>query len=331
MKRKIINKLRKKYFKPRKKNKKLFSIDTNKLLKIFFIIILIVLFYKIKRLKLFEKDDNGSYFCCYSSIAKKENRYLRETVEHYLKLGFGKIILGDDNDKFSEKLSDVIQDYVEQGKVDIIDIRSKYLSQMEYFIISYNKYKNRCKWIAYFDIDEFLEFTDKNMKIQDYLSKEIFNKCEAVKVNWLMFFDNDNILYDKRPIEERFQIPNYHNRDSSTVKTIVRGNLDKPVWNDTGCHEPNRQIIGCDSVGNFVGYTGGLVHPPHLEICYLKHYGQKSTEEFAYKLKKQLHHHGKFDWNTMLNYYFQYNNFTKEKLYILESILNTTFNQYHNK
>ena len=304
------------------------KVDSYNLLKIVFIVILFFLFFRIKGPESF-KNNSNSYFCCFSCIAKLENRYIRETVEHYLKLGFEKLIFGDDNSYNSEKISDTIQDYIKQGKVDIIDIREKYLPQTEYFTLSYNKYKNKCKWIAYFDVDEHLEFTDKNMTIKDYLSKDIFNKCEAVKINWLVYFGDDNIFYDRRPLSERFPIPNYNNRGMFTVKTIVRGNLDKPVWIDAGVHEPNRQLIGCDSVGNLVSYTGGEVRPPRLEICYLKHYGQKSVEEFAYKLKKQLHHGTKYNFNYMVEDYFRYNNFTKEKLYILESILNTTFKQYH--
>ena len=168
----------KNFFEKKKKNF-FFSMKSCYLIKIVCVVLLFNLFFIIKRIELY-KNDNKSYFVCFCTMAKLENRYLRDAVEYYLKLGFEKIILGDDNLLNSEKLSDTIQDYINQGKVDIIDIREKYLSQMEYFIMSYNKYKNRCKWMAYFDIDEYLEFTDKNMTIKDYLSKDVFNKCEAI-------------------------------------------------------------------------------------------------------------------------------------------------------
>ena len=147
----------------------------------------------------------------------------------------------------------------------------------------------------------------------------------------MVYFDNDNIFYDKRPLPERFTKPSYYNGGYSTVKSIVKGYLDKPVWNNTLCHEPNRQLIRCDSVGNLVRYSGGVVRPPRLEICYLKYFGQKSAEEFAYKLKKQLPKNGKYNYNRMVDDFFRYNKFTKEKLYLFESILNTTFNKYHHK
>jgi hypothetical protein len=326
----IERKIKKRKWITKQKVKKLFFLDSQKLVKIFFILILIALFYKIKVAESFKNNDS-SYFSCYSTMVKLEGKYIKDLVEHYLKLGFEKIIFGDDNSLNSENLSKILQYYIRKGKVDVIDIREKYLRQIDYFILSYNKYKSKCQWIAYFDIDEYLEFTDKKMTIHDYLSKDIFNKCEVIKVNWLMFFDNDNIFYDRRPLQERFPVPNYHNRDSNTVKSFIRGNLSKQVWENGGIHEPNAPLTRCDSVGNLVGNTGGLVRPAKLEMCYLKHYNFKSTEEYAYKLKKQLYNHSKFDWNTMLNYYFQYNKFTPEKLYILESILNTTFNQYHQK
>jgi hypothetical protein len=63
-----------------------------------------------------KKKDN--YFACFSGMGKLENRYVRELIEYYLNLGVEKFILGDNNDPNTEKLSDVIQDYINDGTVD---------------------------------------------------------------------------------------------------------------------------------------------------------------------------------------------------------------------
>ena len=65
--------------------------------------------------KISHKDDNFEYYACFSGMGKKENKYVRELIEYYLKLGVGKFILGDNNDLNTEKLSDVIQDYIDKG------------------------------------------------------------------------------------------------------------------------------------------------------------------------------------------------------------------------
>ena len=62
--------------------------------------------------------------------------------------------------------------------------------------------------MIYFDIDEYLEFVNKSKTINEYLSEDRFKKCEVIKINWLMFNDNNLIYYDNRTLQERFTEPN---------------------------------------------------------------------------------------------------------------------------
>jgi hypothetical protein len=55
-------------------------------------------------------------------LGKKENLYSRQLISYYLNLGVEKFVFGDNNDPNTEKLSDVLQDYINNGTVDIIDI-----------------------------------------------------------------------------------------------------------------------------------------------------------------------------------------------------------------
>jgi hypothetical protein len=91
--------------------------------------------------------------CC---IAKMENLYIREFVEHYKNLGFDNICLYDNNDPDGEHFEDVIEDYIKSGYVILKDVRGKQLAQMPCYTECYKEYKNKYDWIAYFDIDEFL-------------------------------------------------------------------------------------------------------------------------------------------------------------------------------
>ena len=53
---------------------------------------------------------------CLCTYGKKENRYIREFVEHYKKLGIDKIFLYDNNnikgERFQEKINDYIRNFI---------------------------------------------------------------------------------------------------------------------------------------------------------------------------------------------------------------------------
>ena len=103
-------------------------------------------------------------------IGKIENNYIREWVEHYNMLGFNKIFLYDNNDKDGEHSEDVIGDYVNSGYVEILDVRGEPNRQISAYNELYQSGKLRgFDWIAYFDIDEFLEL-DTAKNIQAFVS-----------------------------------------------------------------------------------------------------------------------------------------------------------------
>ena len=62
---------------------------------------------------------------CLCAIVKNENRYLREFIEYYKKLGYNKIILYDNNEKNGENLKEVIKDYILKNFVQIFDFRGR--------------------------------------------------------------------------------------------------------------------------------------------------------------------------------------------------------------
>ena len=312
--------------------KKLIIVQTNKIWKkIIFIIILITnllifsLFVEIQK-----RTNKTLYFSCFVTMVKLENKYLRELIEYYKKLKMDKFYIGDDNSFNSEKVSDILKDYIEEGYVEILDIREKNFTQGAFFKYTFDIYKRKCEWLAYFDVDEYLEFTDKKLTINKYLSQGKFRKCEVIKFNWLMYYDNDLIYYDNRTLQERFKKPKFFENDMRTIKCIVRGKIKRNAWiNNSGPHETPPGLKECDSLGNFSPYGGGILYPPNYNYAYLKHYSVKSTEEFGYKIIKGLYNGEKFDLENRVDYYFAYNNFTYEKLSLLEKIFNRTFLKFH--
>ena len=65
---------------------------------------------------------NFTYDACFVALGREENKYVRELVEYYSKIGVEKFIFGDNNLPNTEKLSDVLQDYIKDGIIDIIEL-----------------------------------------------------------------------------------------------------------------------------------------------------------------------------------------------------------------
>ena len=278
------------------------------------------------------KSNSLSYFSCFVTMAKLENKYVREIIEYYKKLGLDKFFIGDDNSLNSEKLSDVLQDYINEGYIEILDIREQNYTQTYFFKFTFDKYKSKCKWMLYFDIDEYLEFIDKKMTINHYLSQDRFNKCEVIKINWVMYINDDLLYYDNRPLQERFKTPTYVKEDVRTVKSIVRNDSRRNPWiRNSAPHELARGLYSCNSIGNFSPYHGGVLYPPVLSYCYLKHYHYKSVEEYALKIKKGIYNGTKFNITDKIKIYFERNNYYKVKVKLFEKMLNKKFKWLHKK
>lgn len=167
--------------------------------------------------------------CC---IGRMENLYIKEYVEYYKNLGIDKIFLYDNNHDGEEYFEDVIGDYINDGFVDITDFRNKTVCQLEAYQDCYDKHGDEYDWICFFDCDEFMVMKEYN-NICDFLSQDKFDDFSLIHINWKCYDDNDLVVYDERPVTERFtrvKIPidfkktygfpeNYH------VKSIVRGGV----------------------------------------------------------------------------------------------------------
>lgn len=274
------------------------------------------------------------YFSCFCGIARRENLYARELIEHYIELGVEKFYLGDHNLINTEKLIDVLKDFVDKGNVEIIDLigKPKYNKrQTDFYGYVYGKHKSECNWMLFFDFDEFLYFTNKNITtIKQFLSDKKYDKCDVVKINWLIYGDNDLVFYDDRPVKERFIKPDYENPQNRFIKSIVRGNIMEPIWSINGnSHTPNRRKSVCNSLGEkHKKYIQSFIIPPNHSISYIRHYRTKTIEEFAYKCLRGPPE-GKVDYQEKLKFFFLYNKYKKEKLELYKKILNINDVDYH--
>ena len=119
----------------------------------------------------FEKINNKTKVCL-CAIGKKENLYIKEFVTHYEKLGFDHIFLYDNNDENDERFEDIIQDEINKGFVSIINYRNyrgkNNNPQLTSYYDCYEKNNKTYNWIAFFDIDEYLEIKPNNITILEF-------------------------------------------------------------------------------------------------------------------------------------------------------------------
>jgi len=287
---------------------------------------------KIKR----NKTKNGfEYFCCFCTMGKNENMYVRDLIKYYMSLGVDKFVFGDHNLPNTIKFSDVLEDYINDGTVDIIDIMGKTLPQGTFFGIMYERYKTKCEWLAFFDIDEYLVMhfdEERNITINEYVSNPIFNKCDSILINWLIFDDNDLVHYDNRSYKDRFTRPLYNFESNKFVKTLVRGNLTKVVFEPLKSHHhPNEKLNNCDSMGEKIEYATDVIEPPRMKYAYLMHYTFRTAEEKVDKINRGLPSGGKCNIDEDIEFFFKYNKITEKKIEIFEKAFNRTFDKYRQK
>ena len=275
-------------------------------------------------------NESSEYFACFCAKARKENKYVRELISYYSKIGVEKFIFGDNNYIGTEKLTDVIQDYVDSGQVDIYEIFGSNISQNEFCQYIYEKYKNKCKWFLFFDLDEYLEVYFENKKplmLQDFLTNKNFDKCESLLFNWVIYTDNDLLYYDNRPLLERFTSFSYNNRANVYVKSIVRGGLNKTIfYPKKSNHVPDSNVIICDSIGRIrTRYNPFTIQPPVFDYGILKHFATKTTEEFIEKTKRGYNGNIPLKPEDRIIVFFSHNKFTEEKLKLFEKGFNKSF------
>lgn len=224
----------------------------------------------------FEMDESDAYKYIVFACAKNEDPYIKEWVEHYLNLGFDKIIIADNNDS-PESLYHILSEYILSGTVQIFECNG--LSGFQLYLYNMFLKTGNYKWCAYFDCDEFLELTiHKNIK--EFL-ENIEENC--VLINWLVFGSNGKIKKEEGGVQERFKLPVSpvpFFKENFYVKPIMRGGASGYRMIDT--HAPLNENGDKYNIGGYfsVDYASHVYYPARYRYAYIKHYYTKSFEEW---------------------------------------------------
>ena len=255
-------------------------------------------------------------------ICKKEALYLRDFIKYHLDLGFDRIVIGDNNEIDGERYELLLNDYIDSGKVQLIDLRGKqgmqkiFYNNLKFYGITY-------KWAAFIDTDEFITFSDVGRKIFNNNIKNFLNSrdyVKAYKLNWRLYGDNGKIMYSSEPVVDRFPEPldknvtfHYKSPENSHVKSILR--YDVKVNFTDNPHGINE----CDDYYTPKGIPvkgGPFNFDLEYDILYIRHYYTKSLSEWCtHKLGRSYADYirsDKIDYYPLKDY-FIYNEWTEDK------------------
>jgi len=265
---------------------------------------------------------------CICTLAKEENRYIREWVQHYEKYGIDKIYLYDNNDINGEHFDSVINDYIKKDYVQIFNWRGK--TKLVYKVMNecYELNNESYDWLIFYELDEFIHLSNFE-NIKDFLNQKKFDKCQIIYLNLLVHNDNNQLYYENQSLFKRFPqiVPKTIDKNLQ-VKMIIKGGINNLIIQTTAKADIiNKQntLKTCNGFGNFIIPKGFNTYITDYKLYYVDHFFCKSTEEFINKLKRgDILMTGKDLYNYKLariKRYFKYNKVSIEKIKMIENVL----------
>lgn len=226
-----------------------------------------------------------SYELSIAAIFRNEAPYFKEWIEYHRMVGVEHFWLY--NDTSQDNWLEVLQPYISEGVVEIIDWPvPDFLQFIHYQVYAYRDALKRAKgqttWLALIDIDEFLLPKDE-ATVTDCL-KVHFADAAAIYVNWRHFGTNGVYLKEYEPLLFRLTACNNKLHSTNGVgKTIVRPDCTnaEDLWNPHHCvlEAPNAYY---DGDGKYIGsgYEPALDGKGHTNVLQLNHYKMRDENYF---------------------------------------------------
>lgn len=212
------------------------------------------------------------------AVAKLEDAYIEEWVQYYLYLGFDAIYIYENNKepKYAEMLKKYPKVKVIHFPSDGTPLRSTQFYVLDDFRFNY---KSLYKWMAHFDLDEYLVLK-KHRTIQEFCQEYLGNDEGGIVVPWVHFGDNGHQSSSPEPVTFRFT----KREDLSACKTVYVKSIAC-----TSCIDHHIDWhIPILKKGNMKTTDGDIViqretDKKPIDVIQLNHYFCKTREEFQLK------------------------------------------------
>ena len=255
------------------------------------------------------------------AMAKNEHLYIKDWVNHYLKIGFDEIHIFDNDDKDVRNITDFIH---KSNKVFVYDIRGQAKERLQYEIYTnfYNEHK--FDWCLFVDIDEFLSGVND---IHIFLSLPQFRLAKQIRVKWRLFGDDNKIERDmSKPVWQCFRkvIEGNTMQRAKLVnqgKAFIRGGMKNVVICSPhfGSFKRRDNIIPSILPSGRPCWSKIIIEENYrFESVFLNHYMTKSLSEFVNQ--KLNRNDAVFNKKLKMDYYWRINEKTPEKIAYLKNI-----------
>lgn len=216
------------------------------------------------------------------AIIKNEAPYLKEWLDFYLTEGVDKVILYDNES--TDNVFNVLNFYIKKGYVDYYRIKGA-MRQLDAYNMAVDKYKNRYRYMAFLDLDEYLYCTGHRElfgEIEDFFREK--EKAGGLAVNWLCYGSGGHEGKPKGAVVENYlyraETQFEHNRH---VKMVAD---PKRVLAFVTPHNPV-----CYRGYHNMTESGEVLHEPFskkvsVEKFRVNHYFTKSKEEYMQKMDR---------------------------------------------
>ena len=221
------------------------------------------------------------YFLSLLAPLKDEESYLIEFVNYYLIHGVDHFYFYDNES--AVRVVDAIGEYREKCTIMRVPGDAVQERAIAHFC---KNFKHETKWVAAFDIDEFV-LPHKHATLRDFLLA--YDRCDGIGINWVMFGDGH---HKTRPAGG--VIENYLYREARQhpcIKSVVKG--EKLVgWLDNAHFATlSEGSIYVDAHMNPI--TSAYNENHTIDIIQLNHYFTKSAAEWHTKLHRKRVDSGK--------------------------------------
>ena len=239
------------------------------------------------------------------TLAKNENHYIREWIEYHKSIGVDKFYIGDNNEVGDDSLTKVLEDYIKDEIVNVIDIRGQIRPQRRFLSLTISNISEGYDWVGVFDIDEFVRLNGFD-NIGNFLS------LGQVGLYWKYYTDNglidvvDGNYSITRFTEESDIIINRGKAFIHTNRRKFYGNVEPHgVYNMTMVNYNGDKLKLV--IANYYGKE------PVFDVAWIDHYRTKTCGEFIRNKYFRGSVNSKDDNRTSIDFFFKFNKRTKEK------------------